>query len=104
MTKSIEGIINKAEKTFESINEIHKAIERICKETKDTEQIKISVEDDCLNVDINVKDNRAYMQIALTDLCDRVIKSNTVNCYDKIIEIIEDGINNNIIQYANYVK
>lgn len=104
MNKSIEGIINKATIAFQMIHEVNTVIERLCAETKDSEDISISVEDECLNVKIKVGVNSAYTQIAMSELYVKVMNSDTANCYEKILEIVGEGINQNIMQYANYAK
>ena len=104
MTKSIEGIINKATISFQMIHEVNAVIERLCVETKDSDDINISVEDECLNVKIKVGVNSAYTQIAMSELYVKVMNSETDNCYEKILEIVGEGINQNIMEYANYAK
>ncbi|WP_455714458.1 hypothetical protein, partial [Anaerosporobacter sp.] len=83
---------------------VNTTIEQLCEETKDSDAITISVEDECLNVNIKIGENNAYTQIALSELYVRVMNSNTVNCYEIILEIIGEGINQNIMEYANYAK
>ncbi len=104
MNKLIEEIIENASVSFQMIHEVNATIEQLCQETKDSDTITISVEDGCLNVDIKLGENNAYTQIALSELYVSVIKSNNTNCYEKILEIIGEGINQNIMEYANYAK
>lgn len=104
MNKSIENIIEKANVSFQMIHEMNAAVQKLCDETKKSDEITISVEDECLNVKIKVGENTAYTQIAMSELYAKVMKANTANCYDKILEIVEEGINENIMVYANYAK
>lgn len=104
MNKLIEGIIDKASISFQMIHDVNTTIEQLCQETKDSDVITITVEDECLNVNIKVGENNAYTQIAMSELYVRVMKSNTANCYEKILEIVGEGINQNIMEYANYAK
>lgn len=104
MNKSIEGIIDKATTSFQMIHDVNAVIERLCAETKDSDDISISVEDECLNVKIKVGVNSAYTQIAMSELYVKVMNSETDNCYETILEIVGEGINQNIMEYANYAK
>ncbi|WP_310602921.1 hypothetical protein [Anaerosporobacter sp.] len=104
MNKSIEGIMEKAANTFQTIHEVNTAVEQICRETKESEEINVSIEDECLNVKITVGENSAYTQLAMSEIYARVMKSEGDDCFEKILQIIGEGINQNIMDYANYAK
>jgi hypothetical protein len=104
MNQLIENIIDKASISFQMIHDVNTTIEQLCQETKNSNVITITVEDECLNVNIKLGENHAYTQIAMSEIYARVMKCNTVNYYEKILEIVGEGINHNIMEYANYAK
>lgn len=104
MNKAINDIMYKASNSFQMIREINLAIEQLCNETKAMDEMTITIEDECLNVNIKVGENTAYTQISLAELYAKVMKCNSVNCYEKIVELIGEGINENIMENAIYVK
>lgn len=104
MNKAIENIMYKASNSFQMIREINQAIEQLCRETKEMEEMTITIQDECINVDIKMGENTAYTQISLAEVYAKVMKCNSVNCYEKIVELIGEGINENIMENAIYVK
>lgn len=104
MNKAIENIMYKATNSFQMIREINQAIEQLCRETKEMDEMTITIQDECINVDIKIGENKAYTQISLAEVYAKVMKCNSVNCYEKIVELIGEGINDNIMENAIYVK
>lgn len=104
MKKALDLVVSTANASFQLIHEVNLAIEELCREANETENLRISVEDGCLNVKININGNNAYTQISINELYSQIKNIGNCNCYNEIVSIITNGIEENIFEYATYVK